>query len=92
MSKRRNCGENVLKKAHAGFSKEELVLHIPTISDFKKHGFAYSDEKEDHENCFLCDDPDCVEYANLLIVKDGQVSDEWIYHVSECQMEDLKKD
>jgi hypothetical protein len=92
MSKRRNSGEFVVKKEHAGFRKESLVLYIPTIEDFKKHGFDYSSSNEDEEGCFMCNDPECKEYANLLIVKDNVVSDEWIYHVSECMMDDYKKE
>jgi len=38
--------------------------------------------EEDHMGCMLCDDPECVEWSNVLGT-DGH----WYWHVSECQME-----
>ena len=86
------AGEFVVKKENAGFCQERLILYIPKLEDFKKYGFDYSAANEDEENCVMCDDPHCREYANLLVVKENVISEEWIYHVSECMMDDYKKE
>lgn len=90
MSKRRNPGDIVVKKAMSGFITEACIIQIPTLKHFTQHKFPYTSEKEDHDSCMLnCGDPSCVEYANVLVVKNGVTTNEWVYHVSECQMEDL---
>lgn len=90
MSKRRIPGEIVIKKAMSGFIKNPCIIKIPTLDDFKRLGFPYTSVQEDHDSCMCgCGDSSCVEYANVLIVANGEVTDECIFHVSECQMEDI---
>ena len=69
MSKRRNKGEIVYKIPGAGFCGEGLVIRIDGEIDY----------------CMLsCGDPQCKEWSDCEVVKDGG----YVYHVSECQMED----
>lgn len=79
MSKRRTPGEIVIKKAGAGFCGQRLVIKIPLTAI-----------GEEFDYCMVsCDDNDCKEYANLEVIDEkGNVIGP-IYHVSECQMEDL---
>jgi len=78
MSKRRNPGEIVRRKPYSGFvasSVPELV-QIPT-------------DKNEADYCMMgCGDPECKKYANLLIISEP-FKGESIYHISECQMEDI---
>ena len=78
MTKRRNVGEIVWKKANAGFIGERLIIKIP------------DDQLDNTGYCMLsCGDPDCVEYANLYVLNaDGSYRGDCC-HVSECQMEDI---
>lgn len=39
------------------------------------------------ESCMMgCGDPDCREWSDCIVIKDGG----YIYHVSECQMQDCE--
>jgi hypothetical protein len=90
MSIRRNLGDILIKKKGGGFTSEVLIVRIPTLKTFKEHGFPYTSEKEDQDNCMCnCGDSNCVEYANLEVLNKELQHDGWIYHVSECQLEDL---
>lgn len=70
MSKRRGAGDIVYKKPGAGFCGEGLVIRVDGEEDW----------------CMLdCGDPDCKEWSDCIVVKDGS----YVYHVSECEMEDV---
>lgn len=76
MSKRRNIGDIVKKKSNAGFCKEELTVKI--VSD---NPFSYG-------GCFLCSDSDCKEWANCEVIENNKLTEQYVYHISECEMED----
>lgn len=85
MSKRRQEFEKVRKKANAGFVGEPLVIRLVDL-----------DEKHPRSNpmyrsyCILnCGDPDCEEWANCEVLDSNNNEIGYVYHVSECQMEDL---
>lgn len=71
MSKRRAVGDVVRKVPNAGFVGQSFVGRIADDGSVP---------------CFLCDDPECKEWATLLSV-DGLGA---AYHVAECQMEDVE--
>lgn len=77
ISKRRQPGEIVVKKAGAGFSMEGGRGLIPIGSD--------------PSPCCICDDPECLEWPDLWPVDEQgkPLGGNWC-HVSECQMEDSR--
>lgn len=90
MSKRRNPGDILVKKEHAGFIGEKLIVRIPTLDIFNHDGFPYTEVKEDHDQCLMgCEDPACVEYANVQVLDPSLNPIGWCCHVSECQLEDI---
>lgn len=46
------------------------------------------DLHDDPEPCMTCGNPDCREWDNSQIVT-GEHAGAWMYHLAECQMEDL---
>jgi hypothetical protein len=83
MSKRRQLGEVVIKKAGAGFTGERLVIKLVNLDPDDRYP-----PYEDH--CFVCDDKGCREWANCEVMVDGKPTDQYVYHVSECEMEDCE--
>jgi hypothetical protein len=78
MSKRRTDGEIVQKRAGAGFKGDPMLVKV----------IYHLYEDEQAEPCW-CDDPDCRCFANVEIMTvDGRSTGEYVYHVSECQMDD----
>jgi len=69
------------------FKAGEIVL-VKQDSFSPKENFkailAYEDPEEQIP-CPLCDNPECVEWANVRAVDGG-----WHYHISECQMEKIE--
>ena len=82
MSKRRQLGEVVIKKAGAGFTGEQLIIMLVDLDQDEKYS-AWEDY------CFVCNDKGCREWINCEVVVNGKRTGEYVYHVSECQMEDL---
>lgn len=80
MSKRRQLGDIVKKKANAGFVGEELIIRLVHFD------LAYPPT----DYCMLdCGDPECREWPNTQVVVDGRDTEDYCYHVSECEMEDI---
>lgn len=82
MSKRRKPGDIVRLLPNTGFVGESDRL-------------SASIQPEDNPPpCYMCDDPECVEWSNLLTVPDPDNDDiqYGLCHVSECRMLDLKED
>ena len=84
MSQRRKPGDLVRRKAGSGFlaNSEPTLVRIPVDAD----------PEEETGPCLLgCGDPECQEWANLEVIEDGYapVRDPYLYHISECQMEDV---
>jgi hypothetical protein len=80
MSKRRTAGEIVRRSPGSGFcgSTEPELVRVPA-------GDAYIDEAAP---CMMgCGDPKCREWANLEVVS-GEHAGGWMYHISECELED----
>jgi hypothetical protein len=78
MSKRRNIGDIVMKREGAGFTGSRLRVRIEPI--------------EYAEYCILdCGDKDCKEYPDLAVLDDSDNVAGYVYHVSECEMEDVNK-
>ena len=91
MSKRRQLGEKLLKKAGAGFTGLELKVQIPDNHTWKT--IFNSPVTDNISSCMMdCGDPECREFANLMVLdkKGKPIKDDWVYHVSECQLEDLE--
>lgn len=79
MSKRRQPGEIVKRKPGSGFvgSAEPELVQVPNLPEYKTEA----------EHCMIsCGDPHCTEWANLPVI--GPVENNFIFHISECQMED----
>lgn len=68
-------GHKFAKKAGAGFVGEPLPFCM--IAD---------DQGDEHEPCFLCEDPECVEWPNCYVLNEAGEKLGLICHVSECQM------
>ena len=85
MSKRRNIGDIVRKKPNAGFIGESLIIKLVDLdTERPRTNMLYK------SYCVLdCGDKKCEEWDNCQIVVDGTPIDDYCYHVSECQMEDL---
>lgn len=83
MSKRRKPGEIVKRVPGSCFlgAEEPSLVRLTDESDGDMH---YMDTY-----CFLCDDPDCTEWANVQVVG-GPHNGEWLCHLSECRMEDAE--
>jgi len=81
MSKRRTPGEIVHRKPGSCFlgAAEPSLVRLTDENDGNLHDVEAW--------CHLCEDPDCQEWANVQIV-DGPEKGGWMYHLSECQMED----
>lgn len=76
MSKRRQAGDIVRKKANAGFIGEELIICLHPEAN--------------NAPCMLnCGDDNCLEWADCEIIIDGKSINDFCYHVSECEMEDF---
>lgn len=91
MSIRRKAGDILWKVAGYGFTGRGFKIKIPTLKDFHDHGFSYQKVEEDYDQCMMgCNDPECREYANVLALKYDGSEDGWVYHVSECQLEEVK--
>jgi hypothetical protein len=99
MSKRRQPGEIVKRLAGSGFieSAEPSLIKIPEGKAYEfpwKRNVANdgwdTNEGGEADYCMLdCGDTECREWANLEIIS-GPHKGEYIYHVSECEMEDSK--
>ena len=98
MSKRRKPGEIVRRAAGSGFvgSQEPELVRVPEGKTYEydvktgPDGNFLPEENLGGEAtpCLLgCGDPYCREWANLEIVS-GPHKGEFMYHISECQMED----
>lgn len=81
MSTRRKAGDWVWLKAHAGMVGESWRLK------------AEIRPEQDPPPCFLCDDPDCVEWTDLWTEPDIKSNGRryLLCHVSECQMFDERQ-
>ena len=78
MSKRRKVGDIVRKTKNGGFVKVPLDILLIDIDGFPTM------------SCMLsCDDPECQEWTDAKVIIDGQISKDYVYHISECEMEDL---
>lgn len=79
MSKRKNIGDILLKKAFAGFIIEPTKIQIPDVPE--NHNIDY---------CMMdCGDDTCREWATVWILDDKGHTVGSAYHVSECQMENI---
>lgn len=80
MSKRRQPGDIVRRKPGSCFvgSAEPELVRLTDETDGKLHGI---------DSCLICDDLECQEWANAQVVG---AENEWMYHLSECQMEDTE--
>ena len=91
MSKRRNIGDIVRKKAHAGFVGEELTIKLLDLEEDWKIKHPY---QKPYEDCchydWMCQDKDCREWTTCEIIVDGKPTGNCCYHVNECQMEDIE--
>lgn len=84
MSKRRSPGEVVRRLPGSGFtaSEEPYYIRVPDEPEYTT---------ESASCMYGCGDDDCREYTNVRII--GGVHDgEYMYHISECEMTDLKMD
>ena len=96
MSKRRHPGEVVRRSAGSGFcsSSEPELIEVPSgeayqMEYIKVDGEWQSNPGGEAVHCMLdCGDEDCREWANLRIVS-GPHRDEYLFHISECQMSDV---
>jgi len=79
MSKRRQLGDIVKKRAGAGYVGESLVIKL----------VHFDLDYPATDPCFLCDDSACKEWPNVLVMVDGKETEDYCYHVSECEMEDV---
>jgi hypothetical protein len=77
---KRHIGEIVRKKANAGFIGEVLTIKLVDID------LEYGPVEH---NCFVCNDNDCVEWINCEVIRDGKPTGQYVYHVSECEMETI---
>lgn len=82
MSKRRRPGEIVARKPGSAFlgAGQPRLVRLTDETDGGLH---------DIDLCVgLCDDPECQEWANVEIIV-GPHKGGWMFHLSECMMEDL---
>jgi len=98
VSKRRLPGEVVKRKAGSGFvgSAEPSLIKVPEGKTYEfdvaigPDGDFTRELNEGGEASFCltgCGDPECREWANLEIMN-GPHKGDFIYHISECEMED----
>jgi len=98
MSKRRSPGEIVRRTPGSGFvgSVEPMLVKVPEGKAYEfdvvigPDGNFTRQENKGGEATFClegCGDTECREWANLEIVS-GPHNGEFMYHISECQMED----
>lgn len=83
MSKRRNPGEIVIRAAGSGFigSHDPKYIQVPDEPE-------YTNEVAP---CMVnCGDDYCREWANLKVVLAKETG--FLFHVSECQMQDYNND
>lgn len=79
MSKRRKIDDWVRLLPNVGFVGESDRLR------------AQIQPEDDPGECFLCNDPDCREWANLWTEPDPETGLRYsLCHVSECQMLDTE--
>lgn len=78
---KRHVGEIVRKKKNAGFVGEELTIKLADIDP---------DFGPCEDGCFICNDSSCSEWFNCEIVRDGVPTGQYVYHVSECEMETIE--
>lgn len=81
MSIRRNPGEVVRRKPGSGFigGIEPEFVKVPEGENFDNNCI-----------CMLCDDTECREWSNLEVLDEfGKPLEpkDYIYHISECEME-----
>lgn len=97
MSKRRQPGELVKRQAGtAGFinSSSFMTLRVPSGKEYEFDRIVVDEKGQtvregEAEFCMMgCGDPECREWANVDVVS-GPFSGQTLYHVSECQMEDI---
>lgn len=94
MSKRRNPGEIVKRRAGSGFvsSEEPNLIRVPSGKAFEFEwqrmdaGWADNPGGEAKYCMLSCGDPYCREWANVEIVG---ANGGFLYHVSECEMMDV---
>lgn len=87
MIKKRNPGDIVFKKPGAGFIGERIKIRIPTKTTLEENFSTEKDQSWNEAPCMLCDEK-CIEFANLEVLNDQNEPIGWVYHVSECEMED----
>lgn len=81
MSKRRAVGDIVIKRENAGFVGERLKIRIVDIDPDPRY--------TPDDPCLLdCGDSGCREWANCEVLDEHDSAVGYVYHVSECQMED----
>lgn len=98
MSQRRQPGEIVKRVPGSGFlgSAEPLFVQVPEKPAYDDCVYWDSEAKTwrvnedgEAEHCMLgCGDENCREWANLKVVH-GPSAGQFLYHISECQMESL---
>jgi len=103
MSKRRIKGEIVKREPGSGFtgSVEPKYLRIPDGPDFEfdtvkdKNGNWIKNPNGNASWCMLeCEDSKtglCKEFANIQVAF-GEFKDEYLYHLSECELFDLTEE
>lgn len=83
---RRQPNEIVRRKPGSCFlgAAEPSIVRLSGPAD----GALYEgDSRDNYMPCVICDNPDCIEWANVQIV-DGEHKGGWLCHLSECEMED----
>ena len=101
MSQRRRPGEIVKRQPGSGFTgaAEPMYIQVPEGEAFQDTTY-WSPETASWrvnlagqaEHCMMgCGDPDCREWANLKIAH-GPHAGQYMYHISECQMETLSSE
>lgn len=87
MIKKRNLGDIVFKKSGAGFIGERLKIRIPSEKTLQENFPTEKDPSWNQSSCMICSEK-CIEFANLEVLNDQNEFIGWVYHVSECEMED----
>jgi hypothetical protein len=76
---KRKVGDIVKKKAGAGFVGEELIIKLADVDP----GWPPFEN-----GCFVCNKRGCGEWVNCELISDGKPTGTYVFHVSECEMED----
>jgi hypothetical protein len=75
MSQRRMPGEKVKLLKFNKSQKADDFVQVPDMPEY-----------EQFDECMKCDDPNCREWGNVMVVE-GDFAGQTIPDISECQME-----